>query len=128
MGNRAVVIFYARDGVDNEYSPLTYLHWHGSIVPELISKCAKLMTGRRTDLSYVAARFVGICHADTEGNLSLGIGNVDGSKIIELSDLTRYCPGDAGVFAVNVTTSDWEVTRLSGSHYECEAPSKWTVS
>lgn len=121
MGNRAVVVFYS----NNEYSPYTYLHWNGSQVPELLSECAKYMIGRSGDLSYTAARFVGICHDKIKGNLSLGIGNV--GKIVHLSDLEEYCPGDAGVFAVDISKPAWAVTRLSGSYTECNAPDKWTI-
>jgi hypothetical protein len=53
MGDRALVIF--TDG--KEVSPVIYLHWHGSRVPELLAQLKLLMASRGADASYAAARF-----------------------------------------------------------------------
>lgn len=72
MGDRALVVFMDPD--TNELSPVTYLHWSGSAVPELIESLRTFMAGREGDLSYTAARFVGLCHDRLKGsNTSLGI-------------------------------------------------------
>lgn len=74
MGDRALVIF--TDG--KEVSPVMYLHWHGSRVPELLAQHKIVMASRGADVSYAAARFTGIVHAIMpESNLSLGMWNAD---------------------------------------------------
>ena len=71
MGNRACIVFFDR----NRVSPTVYLHWHGDAVPGWLGQLKELMSGRFCDASYAAARFVGICHANINGNLSLGLSS-----------------------------------------------------
>ena len=54
-----------------------YLHWHGDAVPSWLDQLKDRMNGRFSDAAYAAARFVGICHANIDGNLSLGISSND---------------------------------------------------
>src|SRR3984957_6376442 len=80
MGNRACIVFFDR----NRVSPTVYLHWHGDAVPTWLAQLKVLMNGRFSDAAYAAARFVGICHANIDGNLSLGISSND----LSLENLT----------------------------------------
>ncbi len=116
MGNRAVVVFH--DG--KEFSPCVYLHWGGSEVPTLLAELWALMAGRRGDLSYSAARFIGVAHAKIPGNLSLGIWNSPVSE--PPGDLPKqwreHSHGDAGVFVVDCRSGD--VVRVGG--YEDTLP------
>ena len=105
MGDRATIIFYDRVQV----SPVVYLHWHGRRVPEWLAELRDLMTARRGDAAYAAARFVGICHRHIAGPLSLGIRSTG----LQLADLKRPAmldaqnPGDAGVVLVSTDDFTW---------------------
>lgn len=105
MGDRASVIFFDKSQV----SPVVYLHWHGSRVPDWIEELRCLMADRLWDANYAAARFVGICHNHVPGNLSLGIS----SCTLKLPDLNRpstfdrLSPGDAGLVIVNAGDFTW---------------------
>lgn len=121
MGNRAVVIFHV---AGKSFSPATYLHWHGSAVPQLLEEAHNVMRGRGGDLSYTVARFIGVCHSRISGNLSLGCFNITAKSIDDLND---HCPGDAGVFAVDISKNTWVVCRLTGSISECSAPTFWQI-
>lgn len=112
MGDRALVIFKNGD----ELSPVTYLHWHGSTVETLLKKTRARMDGRAGDLSYTAARFVGVCHENISGNLSLGIWNSPGKGASGLAIATgeNYSHGDAGVFIVDVSGEEWEAEAFHG--------------
>ena len=46
-----------------EVSPVIYLHWSGSKVPDLLEQHKALMVSRGADVPYAAARFIGIVHA-----------------------------------------------------------------
>jgi len=78
MGDRALVVFKDPTQVDKDdrYSPVTYLHWGGDKVPELLKKTKEIMEGRGLDINYTPARFIGVCHILMEGNLSLGTWNL----------------------------------------------------
>ena len=110
MGDRALLIF--TDG--EEVSPVIYLHWAGSRVPDLLHQHQDLMASRGADVQYAAARFVGIVHATMpEQNLSLGIWNADRSmrKAVLAADadkLAEMSHGDAGLVVVNVQTYAWK--------------------
>ena len=69
MGDRALVVFKS----DDQYSPTTYLHWSGHRVWELLTGAAPNM--RAGDEGYACARFVGHCHEQIPGALSLGLLN-----------------------------------------------------
>jgi hypothetical protein len=106
MGNRACIVFFDRNSV----SPTVYLHWHGNAVLAWLEQLKVLMTGRTSDAAYAAARFVGICHTDIEGNLSLGISSND----ISLVDIRRedrmedHSPGNAGIVVVDTSDFTWK--------------------
>ncbi len=106
MGNRASVIFFDRDRI----SPTVYLHWHGDAVPDWLNQLKDRMNGRESDASYAAARFVGICHAQIEGNLSLGISSNDFSQAdIRCPDrMESESPGNAGMVVVNTSDFSWQ--------------------
>ena len=105
MGDRASVIFFDRECV----SPTVYLHWHGDAVPAWLGSLTSLMTNRRNDAAYAAARFIGLCHGHIAGYLSLGVTSNDlthrdlrdGELLAELS------PGNAGLVVVNTADFTW---------------------
>lgn len=101
MGSRALVQFVDSD---NEFSPVCYLHWDGGRVREFIEECSVLMESRGEDVFYAFARFVGICHTHIEGNMSLGVDNIDHVLTVEDS----Y--GDHGCFVVHCGT--WEIKQF----------------
>ncbi len=111
MGNRACIVFVDRTRV----SPIVYLHWHGDAVPAWLDQLAERMVGRLGDAEYAAARFVGICHAHIDGNLSLGIRSHDLSPAdVRCPDrMEAESPGNAGVVVVD--TSDFRWTAYGGS-------------
>lgn len=124
MGNRALIVFH--DG--REWSPSVYLHWGASALPDLLAATRKRMESRGGDLSYTVARCIGLAHEQTPGNLSLGasLHKVPAQAIGSPRELTAwedYCPGDAGVFVVDVRT--WRVRRTLNNQGECEAPMEW---
>jgi hypothetical protein len=104
MGARALVQFYGAD----ETSPVVYLHWNGHQVPEFLVECRELMDTRTDDASYAAARFIGICHSNIPGNLSLGVWN--NNQALSADD----SQGDFGVFGVDVSKVQWIVENLDG--------------
>jgi len=106
MGNRACVVFFDR----NRVSPTVYLHWHGDAVPTWLEQLKDRMTGRFSDAAYAAARFVGICHANIDGNLSLGISSNDISLADVRSEdrMEAESPGNAGIVAVDTSDFTWK--------------------
>ena len=106
MGNRASVVFFD----DDQISPTVYLHWHGDAVPDWLNQLKGRMNGRYSDASYAAARFVGICHAGIEGNLSLGILSNDFSlEDLRCPDrMESESPGNAGMVVVNTSDFSWQ--------------------
>jgi hypothetical protein len=106
MGNRACVIFFDR----NRVSPTVYLHWHGSSVPAFLDQLKVRMHGRFSDADYAAARFVGICHASIDGNLSLGISSNSFSQadIRERGIMDAHSPGNAGMVVVDTSDFSWK--------------------
>ena len=106
MGNRACIVFFDRDRV----SPTVYLHWHGDAVPSWLEQLKDVMTGRFNDASYAAARFVGICHAQIGGNLSLGLWSND----LTVADVRKpermedESPGNAGIVVVDTRDFTWK--------------------
>jgi hypothetical protein len=105
MGNRACIVFHD----DIHVSPTVYLHWHGDSVVGWLDQLADLMTGRRGDAAYAAARFVGICHERIAGNLSLGIQS-NGFSLAEVrspSCMAMASPGNAGMVVVDTRDFTW---------------------
>ena len=106
MGNRACVIFY-----DSQFvSPTVYLHWHGESVPAWLTQLKQLMHDRFGDADYAAARFVGICHREIEGNLSLGLSLQQVHAL--RTSTTNPCmedesPGNAGIVVVDTREFTW---------------------
>lgn len=106
MGDRALIQFKGRDA--SEHSPVTYTHWGGYDVRARLAELRELMRGREGDVSYTAARFVGICHQASEGNLSLGIWNHDGLLTADDSH------GDAGCFVCEWVGHELHVETVGG--------------
>jgi hypothetical protein len=106
MGNRACIVFFDRNGV----SPTVYLHWHGDAVPARLGQLKNRMQGRFSDASYAAARFVGICHDNIDGNLSLGIWSNDLTlaNIRSKDRLEAESPGNAGFVVVDTSDFSWK--------------------
>jgi hypothetical protein len=106
MGNRAYIVFFDRTCV----SPTVYLHWHGNAVPSWLGQLKELMSGRFGDATYAAARFVGICHANIEGNLSLGISSNDFSPADALNKdrMEAESPGNAGIIVADTRDFTWK--------------------
>jgi hypothetical protein len=106
MGNRACIVFFDQ----NRVSPTVYLHWHGDAVPAWLGQLKELMSGRFGDASYAAARFVGICHANINGNLSLGLSSNDFSlaDVLNKDRMEAESPGNAGMVVVDTGDFTWE--------------------
>jgi hypothetical protein len=106
MGNRACIVFYDRNCV----SPTVYLHWHGDTVPAWLDRLKTLMEGRFGDASYAAARFVGICHTNIDGNLSLGLlsNDLSLSDILDRGRMEGESPGNAGMVVVDTSDFTWK--------------------
>ena len=68
------------------------------------------MTGRFCDAAYAAARFVGICHANIDGNLSLGISSNDFSlaDVLNKDRMEAESPGNAGIVVVDTSDFTWK--------------------
>ena len=106
MGNRACVIFYD----SRRISPTVYLHWHGESVPGWLEQLKHLMDGRFDDAEYAAARFVGVCHQQIKGNLSLGVMS-NRLTLAEIHDKPRMeadSPGNAGIVVVDTRDFTWK--------------------
>ncbi len=106
MGNRACIVFFDR----NRVSPTVYLHWHGDAVPGWLGQLKERMSGRFCDASYAAARFVGICHANINGNLSLGLSSNDFSlaDVLNKDRMEAESPGNAGIVVVDTSDFTWK--------------------
>jgi hypothetical protein len=93
-------------------SNLAFNHraWHGSAVPTWLEQLKTLMTGRFSDAEYAAARFVGICHASIDGNLSLGISSNDFSlaDVLNNGRMEAESPGNAGIVVVDTGDFTWK--------------------
>ena len=106
MGNLACIVFFDRTRV----SPTVYLHWHGDAVPVWLEQLKSRMNGRFSDAPYAAARFVGICHTNIEGNLSLGISSNDLSQadVQSKNRMEAESPGNAGIVVVDTSDFSWK--------------------
>jgi hypothetical protein len=106
MGNRACVIFYDSQCV----SPTVYLHWHGEAVPAWLEQLKHLMKGRFEDAAYAAARFVGLCHQQIEGNMSLGVSSnaLTHANLHDESRMDDESPGNAGIVVVDTREFTWK--------------------
>lgn len=117
MGDRALIVFED----SGHYSPVTYLHWSGYAVPELLVKHKEHMEGREGDREYAAARFIGICHERlADSNTGLGVWNLTDTERSALDTptddgggtradaLATLSHGDAGFILVNATTFEWK--------------------
>lgn len=107
MGERALVVFKSGD----EHSPAVYLHWGGMDVGNWLTQAAPRMRGG--DHSYACARFIGYCHEQISGQLSLGVFNTP-------EDGRPSSHGDAGVFIVDTKTG--EVETYGGYGFEHNPP------
>ena len=96
MGDRALIQF--TDG--QTFGPVVYLHSSGYRVGDLLQGAAPRM--RAGDVSYATARFIGHCHAEIDGALSLGVWSQDGKE--------TSSHGDAGTFIVDISTGEIETS------------------
>ena len=105
MGDRASILFFDSSVI----SPTIYLHWHGQSVPEWLQLLQTRMSGRHNDAMYAAARFVGLCHEQIDGNLSLGIQSNDFTHgdLTHPPTLVAASPGNAGFVLVNTLDFNW---------------------
>jgi hypothetical protein len=102
MGHRALIVF--TDNKEEQFSPTVYLHWHGAHAIEWLRELQDLMSDRLGDIDYACARFIGICHQNIEGNLSLGVWTTPfDAPAWDAEDWAEYSHGDEGVFLVNTT-------------------------
>jgi len=106
MGNRACVVFFDK----NHVSPTVYLHWHGHAIPEWLNQLKERMNGRFSDASYAAARFIGICHANIDGNLSLGVwsNGLTQADVRNPDRMEAESPGNAGMVVVDTGDFTWK--------------------
>jgi hypothetical protein len=105
MGNRACIVFFDCTRV----SPTVYVHWHGDAIQTWLTQLKDRMDGRFSDASYAAARFVGICHASIDGNLSLGIRSNDFflANVLDPQQMEAESPGNAGIVVVDTRDFSW---------------------
>lgn len=105
MGNRACIVFF--DSV--RVSPTIYLHWHGGQVPLWLDQLRNRMQGRFGDAHYAAARFVGICHTQIDGNLGLGVisNNYTCQTLHDHQIMESVSPGNAGMVVVDTRDFTW---------------------
>lgn len=112
MGDRVLTVFH--DG--EEFSPVVYQHWGGDTNPKRLVQLRQLMASRGVDLPYATARFIGLLHVATPGNLSLGVWNAPACATFDdtLAALTAedYSHGNAGVCIVDLRT--WHATMYHG--------------
>lgn len=96
MGDRALIQFVKNgpDGTIDERGAQVYLHWHGHAVLQLLRDAMPRL--RKGDVSYATARFIGHCHEQIDGALSLGVFGD--------SDLPES-QGSSGAFEVNLSTA-----------------------
>jgi hypothetical protein len=106
MGDRACVSFYDSAGV----SPAVYLHWHADHVPGWLAELKQLMKGRLGDAAYAAARFIGLCHLNIEGELSLGVwsNSFALAKVQDPAVMGEERHGDAGMVVVDTRDFGWK--------------------
>lgn len=103
MGDRALVVF--ADKSVGDVSPTVYLHTRGCDVPKLLEKHKARMGERKDDVSYAAARFIGICHEEIPGASGLGVFDTPANF---LADPASHTHGDAGVIVVDAATYEWQ--------------------
>lgn len=116
MGDRALVLFH--NGKEN--SPVIYLHWSGSVVLPLVQRVREVMAERTGDVSYTAARFVGLACFRLPGNCSIGVWNgPDNLEVARQTDPKSH--GDSGVWLVDCR--DWTVFCRDG--YGVQEVTKW---
>lgn len=116
MGDRAIVVF--KSDKTHEISPIVYLHWNGCDIWNYLNGAVSRMP--IGDLPYATARFIGYCHNNIEGCLSLGVqeSSLDGDYSERIAQLKKESPGDAGVFLVDVDTGVVKV--FGGYGFETE--------
>lgn len=106
MGDRAVVVFWDEDTVRQKSVSAVYLHWGGQNVPEHLKKTRTLMANVLGDSLYAAARFCGIVHEATPGNMSLGLLSFDRARLC--SHPEEYSHGDSGLWMIRCSLEVWQ--------------------
>jgi hypothetical protein len=119
MGDRVLFIVHNKSaGEQVEYSPVIYGHNAGYKTAHYLDLLRKRMASRMGDVSYAAARLVGIIHEETPGNLSLGIWNLPEDFEATEDYLTEMSHGDAGVVLYDCVDG---TVQVFGSYYEVDA-------
>ena len=95
MGDRAIVLI-SKNGKLHDVA--CYLHWNGEQVIDLIKGAIPRM--RQNDASYSMARFIGHCHTEIDGNLSLGCFGIDTNTF----DPEAEPDDDAGIIIYDCAT------------------------
>lgn len=110
MGNRVLIQFIGTgSNGDREFSPVIYGHWAGSKAAGSLVVLRKRMSDRPGDISYVAARCVGLLIGDDDGSTGYGLWNA--TKILTAAD----SHGDAGIFLVDIGVGPvWRVAVIDG--------------
>lgn len=110
MGDRALIQLKYKDDINGkvEYSPVLYLHWHGSSVGEILQATNRRMLARGyPDLPYTFARLVQIATAGDNEHTGFGVWNSE----TEHTD----SHGDAGVFIVDIDDPNmWKIKQFGG--------------
>ena len=106
MGNRACIVFFDR----NRVSPRSTCTGTATLSQAGWTSSRSLCRDGSRDASYAAARFVGICHANIDGNLSLGISSNDFSlaDVRNKDRMEDHSPGNAGIVAVDTSDFTWK--------------------
>ena len=113
MGNR-VRITLTEDG--ERFTPSLYLHWGGSSALELCQKACNHMASRGADASYALARLTALACEAFPGTVSVGI--LDGPADLAEAKSDDYSHGDAGVWVVTLTGSEWRIECFNGREVE----------
>lgn len=120
MGDRANIIVGSKSN-NYEVSPCIYTHWGAEGVPQTIRELKELMSDRKGDVTYAAARLTGIIHSYHVSSRSLGISNV--GEVLEsvikdvllgepigpehMEILRANSPGDGGLVIVDCDDFSW---------------------
>lgn len=107
MGDRAIVLVVEKDaqGKVTEASPTIYLHWNGTEALDWLQ--AAIPTMRMGDVPYSAARLVGYCCNQIDGNLGIGIWQPPSlAQMNDAEELGALSEGDAGVIVYDCRTGE----------------------
>jgi hypothetical protein len=112
MGNRAMVRFQ-NACTSPAVAVCVYLHWQADNVRQWLNEAAPRM--RKGDASYAAARFIGFCHENTPGGLSLGVECGPG------------CDPENGLYVVDCDTGKVTLFREGRNGYLARSGRPFTI-